>query len=70
MRNAHHFRLQNNRDEIPSILLAGRIYYGKYCVFIQERIKRYKMCIDQGFPRSGEEAQILVGPISKKVEKV
>jgi hypothetical protein len=24
------------------------------------------MCVDQGFPRSGDAAQILVGPISRR----
>jgi hypothetical protein len=30
------------------------------------RIGRYKICVGQGFPRSGDAAGILVGPISKK----
>jgi hypothetical protein len=34
--------------------------------FIQNNIGRYKMCVDQGFPRSGDAAEILVGPISRK----
>ncbi len=29
-------------------------------------IGHYKMCVDQGFPRSGDCAQILFGPISRK----
>jgi hypothetical protein len=32
--------------------------------YIRETIRRYKMCVDQDFPRSGDAAQILVGPIS------
>jgi hypothetical protein len=34
--------------------------------YIHERISSYKMCVDQGFPRSGDAAQILVGPISRR----
>jgi hypothetical protein len=32
--------------------------------YIREKIRRYKMCVDQGFPRSGDAAQSFVGPIS------
>jgi hypothetical protein len=32
--------------------------------YIRERIGNYKMCVDQGFPRSGDASFILVGPIS------
>jgi hypothetical protein len=31
---------------------------------IQSYIGSYKMCVDQGFPQSGDAASILVGPIS------
>jgi hypothetical protein len=34
--------------------------------YIRERIGNYKMCIDQGFPRSGDASFILVGPISHR----
>jgi hypothetical protein len=34
--------------------------------YICERIGSYKMCVDQGFPRSGDVALILVGPISRR----
>ncbi len=34
--------------------------------YIRENIGCYKICVDQGFPRSGDAAGILVGPISKK----
>jgi hypothetical protein len=34
--------------------------------YIRERIGNYKMCIDQGFPRSGDASFILVGPISRR----
>ena len=34
--------------------------------YIRKNIGNYKMCVDQGFPRSGDADQILVGPISKK----
>ena len=30
---------------------------------IKKRIGDYKICVDQGFPRSGEASGILVGPI-------
>jgi hypothetical protein len=32
--------------------------------YIRERIGNYKMCIDQGFPRSGGTSFLLVGPVS------
>jgi hypothetical protein len=38
-------------------------------VNILERIKDYCICVDQGFPRSGRYADILVGPVSKKDAK-
>jgi DDE superfamily endonuclease len=34
--------------------------------YIRDNIGCYKICVDQGFPRSGDAAGILVGPISKK----
>ncbi len=34
--------------------------------YIRERIGNYKMCVDQGFPRSGDASFILVGPISHR----
>jgi hypothetical protein len=34
--------------------------------YIHKRIGNYKMCIDQGFLRSGDAALILVGPISHR----
>ena len=34
--------------------------------YIRERIGNYKMCVDQGFPRSGDASFILVGPISRR----
>jgi len=34
--------------------------------YIRERIGNYKMCIDQGFPRSGDASFTLVGPISHR----
>ncbi len=33
--------------------------------FIKQKIGRYKICVDQGFPRQGEAYGILVGPISR-----
>ncbi len=34
--------------------------------YIRDNIRCYKICVDQGFPKSGAAAGILVGPISKK----
>ena len=34
--------------------------------YIGKRIGNYKMCIDQGFPRSGDASFILVRPISRR----
>jgi len=34
--------------------------------YIRNNIGTYKMCVDQGFPRGGDAAYILVGPISRK----
>ena len=34
--------------------------------YITNNIGNYKICIDQGFSRSGDAYQILVGPVSKK----
>jgi len=33
---------------------------------IKQRIGRHKICVDQGFPRSGEASGILVGPIPER----
>ena len=37
--------------------------------FIKQKIGRYKICVDQGFPRQGEAYGILVGPISKRTAR-
>ena len=37
--------------------------------FIKRKIGRYKICVDQGFPRQGEAYGILVGPISRKTAR-
>jgi hypothetical protein len=37
--------------------------------YIRNNIGNYKMCVDQGFPRSGDAHLILVGPISKRQAK-
>ena len=34
--------------------------------FIKRKIGRYKICVDQGFPRQGDAYGILVGPISRR----
>ena len=33
--------------------------------YIRSNIHQYKICVDQGFPRSGDAREILVGPISR-----
>jgi hypothetical protein len=33
---------------------------------IRSRIGSYKICVDQGFPRSGDAFGILVGPVTKR----
>ncbi len=38
-------------------------------LYIQNNIGNYKMCDDQGFPRSGDAHLILVGMISKRQAK-
>lgn len=37
--------------------------------FIKRKIGRYKICVDQGFPRQGEAYGILVGPISRRTAR-
>jgi len=37
--------------------------------FIKQKIGRYKICVDQGFPRQGEAYGILVGPISRRTAR-
>jgi hypothetical protein len=37
--------------------------------YIRNNIGNYKMCVDQGFPRSGDAHLILVGPMSKRLAK-
>jgi hypothetical protein len=37
--------------------------------YIWNNIGNYKMCVDQGFPRSGDAHLILVGPISERQAK-
>ena len=37
--------------------------------YIGNNIRNVKMCVDQGFPRTGNANLILVGPISKKQAK-
>jgi hypothetical protein len=37
--------------------------------YIHDSIGCYKICINQGFPRSGDAAGTLVGPISKKTAR-
>ena len=34
--------------------------------YIKDKIGSYKICVDQGFPRSGQAQDILVGPISRR----
>ena len=37
--------------------------------FIRQKIGRYKICVDQGFPRQGDAYGILVGPISRRTAR-
>ncbi len=37
-----------------------------FFLHIKERIGDYKLCVDQGFPRSGDATGILVGPIPER----
>jgi hypothetical protein len=32
--------------------------------YIRKKIGTYKMCVDQGLPRTGDAVDVLVGPIS------
>jgi hypothetical protein len=36
---------------------------------IQEKIGSYKICVDQGFPQSGDAFGVLVGPVTKRVAR-
>jgi hypothetical protein len=38
----------------------------RFLQHIKKRIGDYKICVDQGFPRSGEASGILVGPIPER----
>jgi hypothetical protein len=38
----------------------------RFFTHIKERIGDYKICVDQGFPRSGDATGILVGPIPER----
>ena len=38
----------------------------RFFAHIKQRIGRHKICVDQGFPRSGEASGILVGPIPER----
>jgi len=53
-----------------AINFPGSWYYGSITanilLYICKMIGSYKMCVDQGFPRSQDTALILVGPISDR----
>ena len=53
-----------------AINFPGSWHDGSICTnilpFIRERIGSYKVCVDQGFPRSGDADGVLVGPISRR----
>jgi hypothetical protein len=36
---------------------------------IKRKISEYKICVDQGFPRSGEAYGTLVGPVTKRAAR-
>ena len=38
----------------------------RFFAHIKQQIGRHKICVDQGFPRSGEASGILVGPIPER----
>lgn len=48
----------------------GSSHDGSICMnlmpIIKEKIGSYKICVDQGFPRSGDAYDILVGPMSRR----
>ena len=41
----------------------------RFLVHIKSRISGYKICVDQGFPRSGEAYGIFVGPVTKRAAR-
>jgi hypothetical protein len=41
----------------------------RFLHIIKKRIVEYKICVDQGFPRSGEAYGTLVGPITKRAAR-
>ena len=43
-----------------AINFPGSWHYG----YIRKKIGTYKMCVDQGLPRTGDAVDVLVGPIS------
>jgi hypothetical protein len=49
----------------PSSWADGSVT-ARFLHHIKQRIGEYKICVDQGFPRSGEASGILVGPIPER----
>ena len=41
----------------------------RFLKHLKQKIGRYKICVDQGFPRSGEAHGILVGPVPKRTAR-
>ncbi len=41
----------------------------RFLPHIKAKIGLYKICVDQGFPRSGEAYGVLVGPITKRAAR-
>ena len=60
----------NGKVLLCAINYPGSWHDSSVCSFmlvnILGRINDYCICVDQGFPRSGKYADILVGPVSKK----
>ena len=49
--------------------LGRRRIDGEISTHYQKKIGEYKICVDQGFPRSGEAYGTLVGPVTKRAAR-
>jgi hypothetical protein len=58
---------------LAAINFSGSWYDGSITAnilpYIHNNIGTYKMCVDQGFPRGGDAAYILIGPKSEASSK-
>jgi hypothetical protein len=75
MYNGYHSETMVNNIIAYGVFLAAINFPGSWhdgsitaniLLYIHERIGNYKMCIDQGFLRSGDASFILVGPVADK----